>query len=114
MLKEAYKRKLEIESFVTDFDISEFYQYLSEEPYVHYYDSLAVEADSSFVYHLGSIESADTLYALLRMVIRTDSLAVDSLVVPKDSIEEKPVLTNTDRGDGLKLIRHSKLDSLKL
>jgi hypothetical protein len=114
VLKEAYKRKLEIESFVTDFDISEFYPYLSEEPYVHYYDSLAVEADSSFVYHLVSIERADTLYDLLRMVIRTDSLAVDSLVVPKDTIEEKPVITNTDRGDGLKLIRHSKLDSLKL
>lgn len=78
------------------------------------YDSLAVEADSSFVYHLVSIERADTLYDLLRMVIRTDSLAVDSLVVPKDTIEEKPVITNTNRGDGLKLIRHSKLDSLKL
>lgn len=143
--KKALARKHEIESFVTDFNIAEYYPYLSEEPYVHYYDSLSVEPDSGAVYRIVSIERADTIYDLLRMVIRTDSLAVDTLDV--EQIEEKvdsksdekqipdKVEQNSDevgliefpeqkienvvmkpkKFEGkTRLMRHSKLDSVKI
>lgn len=86
-LKKALKRQAEIESFVTDFNIGEFYPYLSEEPYVHYYDSLTVEPDSFSFYRIVPIERADTLYDLLRMIVCKDTTAVDSLVVEAVAVE---------------------------
>jgi hypothetical protein len=94
-LKKAIRRQKEIESFVTDFDISEFYPYLSEEPYVHYYDSLTVEADSFKVYRIVPIEREDTIFDRLVMIIRVDSLAVDSLVVDT-LVKDKPVFKKID------------------
>ena len=90
-LKQQLKRQEEIKSFVTDFDISEFYPYLSDEPYVHYYDSLAVEADSGYVYRIVPIERADTLFDRLVMVINRDTTVVDTLAVQKETIKEESV-----------------------
>ena len=144
--KKAYLRKVEIESFVTDFNIGEFYPYLSDEPYVHYYDSLAVEPDSGSVYRLVPIERADTLYDRLRMIIKvkateSDTLEADTLAREKESQKEIPIVKDEIKEFGgedmpsditelkveenipkkptkfegpTKLIRHSKLDSLKL
>ena len=144
--KKAYLRKVEIESFVTDFDIGEFYPYLSDEPYVHYYDSLAVEPDSGSVYRIVPIERADTLYDRLRMIIKvkateSDTLEADTLAREKESQKEIPIVKDEIKEFGredmpsditelkveenlpkkptkfegpTKLIRHSKLDSLKL
>ena len=129
-IKKVLKRQAEIESFVTDFNIAEFYPYLSDEPYVHYYDSLAVEPDSFSVYRIVPIERADTLYDLLRMIICTDTTAVDTVAVEAVKSEEvvkakeeikaqkldvenvarKPMKLN----DASKIIRHTKLDTLKL
>ena len=64
----------------TDFKAEDLFPYLGAEPYVHYYDSIAFEPDSTtLMYMLVPIERADTTYDQLRMIIRTDTLAVDSL-----------------------------------
>lgn len=64
--------------YEADFRPEEFFPYLFEEPYVHYYDSLEINADSVLmVYRLNNIDRADTLYEGLRMVVK-DSLAKDN------------------------------------
>ncbi len=65
-----------------DFELSELAPCLEDEPYVHTYDSLAVEHDStSLLFSFISIERCDTLYEGLRMIIRDSSAVVsDSLV----------------------------------
>ena len=140
-LKKAIRRQKEIESFVTDFDISEFYPYLSEEPYVHYYDSLTVEADSFKVYRIVPIEREDTIFDRLVMIIRVDSLALDSLAVDSlvvdTLVKDKPVFKKIDvkepeilplkkedqenvarkpqaLDDPRRIIRKAKFDTLKL
>ena len=131
-LKKALKRQEEISTFVTDFNIAEFYPYLTEEPYVHYYDSLSVEADSFKVYRIVPIERADTLFDCLRMIIQSDSLLVDSLevetvsdkvleekVIEKEiSLEEPQEVVVNKRSaplDGMRnLLKHGKLDTLKI
>jgi hypothetical protein len=101
-LKEK-KRLLELEQenlkkllmYQNDYSLEEYFPYLADEPYVHYYDSLTFELDSCRVYKLIPIETADTLYDRIEMIIRVDSLAVvDSLTVSdtlavKDSIHVK-------------------------
>ena len=102
MLKKELKRQMEISSFVTDFNIAEFYPYLSDEPYVHYYDSLAVEADSGYVYRIVPIERADTLYDRLVMVINRDTTAVDTLAVQKDAIQKETAEMETIKVEPIK------------
>ena len=98
-LKKALKRQAEIESFVTDFNIGEFYPYLSEEPYVHYYDSLTVEPDSFSVYRIVPVERADTLYDLLRMIICVDTTAVDTVAVETLAEKIDPVAAGAVKAD---------------
>ena len=85
-LKELRKLQGEIEEarlaarIKTNFKAEELFPYLGDEPYVHYYDSIAFVPDSTtLMYMLVPIERADTTYDQLRMIIRTDSLATDSL-----------------------------------
>ena len=80
-LRESLKIKVEI-------DMGEYFPYLDEEPYVHYYDSLAVEPDSLWIYRMRNIDRADTIYSDLRMVI-LDSLQVRDTVTVKDTISVK-------------------------
>ncbi len=80
-LREALKIKVEI-------DMGEYFPYLDEEPYVHYYDSLAVEPDSLWIYRMRNIDRADTIYRDLRMVI-LDSLQVSDTVMTNDTIAVK-------------------------
>ncbi len=74
--------KIEVE-----FNVSDFFPYMADEPYVHYFDSLDVVLDTiSQMYQLVSIERGDTLYDGLRMVF-ADSLALeDSLAHVADSL----------------------------
>ena len=79
-----------LERFKMDYTFEEYFPYMADEPYVHYYDSLAFEADSLMVYRLVAIETADTLYDRLEMIVRTDSLSVcdtlplvDTVVTPR-------------------------------
>ena len=89
---EAAKR---LESFRQDYSFDEYFPYMADEPYVHYYDSLAVETDSLRVYRLVAIERADTLYDRLQMIIQSDTLSVCDTVpvsdtVAKVDLPEKP------------------------
>ena len=118
-LKQDLMRQEKINRLITDFEISDFYPYLSSEPYVHYYDSLAVELDTLSTYRLVSIERADTLYDCLRMIVQTDTLknVVKEEDAQKDSVAvEKPVRQDVLRGDILgmpTLVKHSELNSLR-
>lgn len=78
-----------LERFKMDYTFEEYFPYMADEPYVHYYDSLAFEADSLMVYRLVAIETADTLYDRMEMIVLTDSLSVcdtlplvDTVVTP--------------------------------
>ncbi len=137
-LKKAFARQEEIARFVTDFNIGEFYPYLSDEPYVHYYDSLSVVADSGSVYRIVPIERADTIYDLLRMIVPADTVDADTLLLKDEKLEADSALEETPESvklepidfknnnpkdkvkgprkfDGMtKLIKHSQLDSMKL
>lgn len=118
-LKQELMKQENINRLITDFDISDFYPYLSSEPYVHYYDSLAVELDTLSTYRLVSIERADTLYDCLRMIVQTDTLknVVKEEDAQKDSVAvEKPVRQDVLREDIMgmpTLVKHSELNSLR-
>lgn len=116
-IKELKKRQKQLEmeqealdkvlKYQTDYSFEEYFPYLSDEPYVHYYDSVTFEMDSCKVYRLIPVETADTLYDRLRMIIRdslmvsdtlevTDSIAVSDSIIPSQKINaplmEKKVL----------------------
>ena len=84
-----------------DYDPSELAPYLSDEPYVKYYDSLAIELDSAKMYYrLVDHETSDTTYDGVRMVIReemhADTLArLDSIAVA-DSLARMDSLAVVD------------------
>ena len=92
-----------LERFKMDHSFEEYFPYMGDEPYVHYYDSLTFEADSLLVYRLVAIERADTLYDRLEMIIQSDSLSVcDTLPLPdtlasKNDTVAKPSLEELKR-----------------
>ena len=77
---------LESLRFEADFHAEEFFPYLFDEPYIHYYDSLDVKPDSTLmVYRLINVSRTDTLYDGIRMVLK-DTLEVKPMRLVKDSI----------------------------
>jgi hypothetical protein len=91
--EEAAKR---IELFKMDHSFEEYFPYMGDEPYVHYYDSLTVEADSLKVYRLVAIERADMLYDRLQMIIRSDSLSVCDTVQVLDTASVVETVSEKD------------------
>lgn len=94
------QRLLELKSklpkLVYDIDWGEYFPYIFEEPYVHYYDSVSFEPDSAlWIYRIQSIERADTIYDRLRMVV-LDSLFVMDSVPQLDSLSLKDTLAVVD------------------
>ena len=79
-----------LQSYQTDYSFDEYFPYLGDEPYVHYYDSLAFEPDSLLVYRLKPIETADTLYDRLEMVVRADTLNVCDSIPVVDTLAAQP------------------------
>ena len=78
--------KAKLPKLVYDIDWGEYFPYLLDEPYVHYYDSISFEPDSTlWIYRLQSIERADTIYDCLRMVV-LDSLSVNDSIPQIDSL----------------------------
>lgn len=73
--------------YESDFKAEEFFPYLFDEPYVHYYDSLDVRPDSVLmVYRFINIDRADTLFDGVRIVIR-DSLAMKDTLTQNDTLK---------------------------
>jgi len=84
--QEALKKLRESMKIEVEIDMGEFFPYLREEPYVHYYDSLSVEPDSALmVYRMKNIVRSDTLYEGVRIIVR-DTLAVTDTVAVKDTL----------------------------
>lgn len=112
---EAERQRL-LEAVRSDFKPEEFFPYMFDEPYVHYYDSVAFEPDSLLqIYRLLPLERADTLYDRLVMIIRdtvaaaysisvADSVAVTDSVAAEDSPAFSDTLEKKDsvRPDGMR------------
>ena len=68
-------RRLQAEKFRPDIDPEELFPYVFKEPYVHYYDSLTFEPDSTAIYRLLPVETADTVYDWVEMIVKSDTVA---------------------------------------
>ena len=75
-----------LERFRQDYSFDEYFPYMADEPYVHYYDSLTIEPDSLRVYRLVAIETADTLYDRLEMIVPADTLCVSDTIAVCDTV----------------------------
>lgn len=99
-LKELKKAQEEVPQEIeitTDFNVDDFFPYLSTEPYIHYYDSLEVKIDTaSMSYRIYPIEVRDTVYEGVRMIVRTDSLAVTDSLAPVDTLAAKDSIAMSD------------------
>lgn len=83
----AEERAKRRERFRTSFNAENYFPYMHNEPYVKYYDSLAVEIDTlTRAYKINAVEIYDTLYDRIEMIIRTDSLAVADSISCKDTL----------------------------
>ena len=108
-----------LERFKMDYTFEEYFPYMADEPYVHYYDSLAFEADSLMVYRLVAIETADTLYDRLEMIVRTDSLSVcdtlplvDTVVTPRPQELKKKLEEMRNASPARKIVNLSNNNKL--
>ena len=78
----ALKARLERMKVKSNFKPEEFFPYLFDEPYVHYYDSLAVEPDSVLmVYRLSNIDRSDTLFDGIKIIVRDTVAVVDTIKI---------------------------------
>lgn len=82
----ALEKLLHQLKYEADFKAEEFFPYLFDEPYVHYYDSLDVKPDSVLmVYRFNNIDRADTLFDGVRIIV-PDSLDVKDTLTQGDSL----------------------------
>lgn len=88
----------------SDFRPGDYVPYLTDEPYVHYYDSLAVVVDTAMMYRLISLERADTVYDRIRMII-VDSLYINDSIPCLDSILKSDSLLTLLGADSLRSLR---------
>lgn len=97
-IEKAEARRKEMEKYRTDFKPEEFFPYMSDEPYVHYYDSVAFVPDSlKNIYRINPIERADTIYDRLEMIIlKADTLAVSDTLIVTDTLAVSDTLARTD------------------
>lgn len=94
---ELSKPKFELRHYI---DVGEYYPYIKSEPYLHFFDSVAVQLDSTLFYRLVSVERSDTLYDRLRMIVQSDSLTVTDSLTLSDSLsvsDLKPVSDSLSR-----------------
>lgn len=76
---EEHKRLAALPKVKVDLDMKEFFPFLFDEPYVHYYDSLSFEPDSTvMIYRLVPVERGDTLFDGVRIMVKTDTLKMSS------------------------------------
>lgn len=92
-LKLLEQKRKDMEKFRPDLKLKEYFPYLGDKPYVCHYDSLAVEMDESNVYRLVSVETSDTLFDGVRIIIpEADTLASE----PVDTVKAEPVYVQLD------------------
>ena len=86
--------KKEMEKYRSDFKPEEFFPYMFDEPYIHYYDSVSFVPDSlKSIYRLTPVERADTIYDRIEMIIlKADTLEVTDSLPCLDSIDKKDTI----------------------
>lgn len=87
-------REKEAQKYKTNFKPEEFFPYIFNEPYVHYYDSVAFVPDSTLmVYRLVSLETSDTTYSGIEMMVKSDTLKVcDSLALADTVVKPDTII----------------------
>lgn len=99
-----YKRIAELPKIKVDIDYKEFFPYIKEEPYVHYYDSLTFEPDSTLmIYRLVPVETRDTLFEGVKIIVKSDTLAI------KDTLDKIVEPLPEKKADTLKVISATRL-----
>lgn len=97
-IEDQERKQKAAEKFRPDFRPEDYFPYLFDEPYVHYYDSIAFEPDSSLmIYRLLPVETSDTLYDRIEMIIRTDTLALKDTLPAEDTLMLKDGLNESFR-----------------
>lgn len=88
-------RSEEMKQYAVEFNAKDRFPYMYDEPYIHYYDSLAVDLDTlNNEYRFKSVELADTIYEGVLMIVKADTVAVNDTIPAADSLvikQEKPV-----------------------
>ncbi len=121
-LKSVLKKMEEAENgpdYVSDFKAEEFFPYMFDEPYVHYYDSLSFEPDSLLqIYRLIPVERKDTIYDRLVMVILSDTTEVEGVdtltVVDLETEKDTIVPASITREDVLEKLDTASIDDEEL
>ena len=99
-----YKRIAELPKIKVDIDYKEFFPYIKEEPYVHYYDSLTFEPDSTLmIYRLVPVETRDTLFEGVKIIVKSDTLDI------KDTLDKIVEPLPEKKADTLKVISATRL-----
>ena len=94
---EALRKRIEAMTIKSDFKAEEFFPYLFDEAYIHYYDSLVIEIDSVIQhYRFKDMPTTDTLYEGVRMISPLDSLALADSLAAADSLALKDSLAIRD------------------
>lgn len=93
------QRKAMLPKIEADFKPEEFFPYLFDEPYVHYYDSLAVKTDSLLqIYRIVNVERADTVFDGVRIIVKSDTSDVaDTLAAELPAADTVSVPEVVDR-----------------
>ena len=96
-------RSEEMKQYAVEFNAKDRFPYMYDEPYIHYYDSLAVELDTlNNEYRFKSVELADTIYEGVLMIVKADTVAVNDTIPAADSLvikQEKPVRKPLEKKD---------------
>lgn len=93
-MAEAKRKRLEKLRYRSDFKPEEYFPYMFDEPFVHYYDSVSFSPDSIlYVYRLIDVERTDTIYEGIRMKVAADTLVTCDSLAAADTIVEKVVET---------------------
>ncbi|MBE6234352.1 MAG: DUF4296 domain-containing protein [Bacteroidales bacterium] len=91
-MAEAKRKRLEKLRYRSDFKPEEYFPYMFDEPFVHYYDSVSFSPDSIlYVYRLIDVERTDTIYEGVRMKVAADTLVTCDSLAAADTIVEKVV-----------------------
>lgn len=101
---EEYNRLAALPKVNVNIDFKEFFPYIKDEPYVHYYDSLTFEPDSALmIYRLVPVELRDTLFDGVKIIVKTDTLS------RKDTLDKVVETEPEKKSDTLRMIKATRL-----
>ena len=96
-LEQLEAKKKKIEKFRKDLNLGEYFPYLHGKPYVRFYDSLSVAMDDFNVYRLEPVETADTLFDGIKIVVSgADTLATEAADTAKPAVVPEPAPLKLD------------------